>query len=500
MTVMKSRFPYIVLLCLMPLLGWSQSFDEMFAGMSELSLPLVNIQGEIDSVSTEYFVQGNITVAEYKDNTNEVNTYNCLVRYRGMLALTLPKKAFSVKLINEEGEKLNANLLGLRNDNTWILDAMGIDKLRMRNRVCFDIWNEYSHTMWDTNYGNRNGTVGAMVEVFINGAYNGIYCLSDKINRQLLNLRNARVDDDGSVTVKGLLYKGVGDYWSTLTSYDEESTDSVVWNDFELQYPEEYPSLQTWQPLMDIIDFNSLTDDEYFNAHYKEWYYLDNLIDYWVLLVALGITDMPYKNTFLSTPDINFDHRFMLTPWDLDACLGRGWDGSQEPGHSSLTRLNRFAPYNRILANYVDNFRGKVANRWEELTGTVLSPANVESHITAISQRFVESGAWEREYERWKNTKVRIGRNINAEVQYVMNWYCGNLEHITFDINRWRDDYDHNSSVNAYTITQLYNYLLGIDSTFYEELDFNKDGTITSADVTEAYSIILGQEDDTQNQ
>ena len=243
---MKGRFIHIVLLCLIPLLGWSQNFHKMVAGMNELSLPLINVEVDINSVSNEYFVPGHITIAEYKDSTVETNSYNCQLRYRGMLALTLPKKAFSVKLVDERGEKLDANLLGLRTDNSWILDAMGFDKLRMRNRVCFDIWNEYNHTVWNTNFDNRNGTVGTMVEVFINSRYHGIYCLSDKINRQLLNLKKAKEENDGSVTVKGLLYKGNGNSTSnTLLDYYEDSVDSVEWNQFELQYPDDYPSLQT---------------------------------------------------------------------------------------------------------------------------------------------------------------------------------------------------------------------------------------------------------------
>ena len=487
---MTKRFLHIILLCLFPLMGWTQDFDEMVAGMSEQSLPLVNVEVEIDSVSNLYFMPGRITFYEYKDFMVEINSYDCQVRYRGMLALSLPKKSFSIKLIDEDGENLDANLLGLRTGNAWILDAMGIDKLRMRNRLCFDIWNEFSHTMWDTKYGNRNGTVGTMVEVFINGQYNGIFCLSDKINRQLLNLRKAKVDENGNVTVKGLLYKGISDYWMTLTSYHEDNTDSVMWNDIELQYPDDYPSIQTWQPLMDLIDFNSQTDLEHFAAHYNEWYFEDNLIDYWVFLMALGISDMPYKNTFLSTPDINFDHRFMLTPWDLDACLGRGWNGNQL-SYLPHNRLDRFAPFNRLKVNNIDNFKQKLAQRWDQLIETYLSPTNIENHINAIAQRFIESGAWQREYQKWENTNVKIGQDINTEIQYIINWYISNLSHNNVYIDLWRDGYDPNSQITAYTITHLYNYLLGIDPTFYEHLDINKDGLITSSDITDAYTILL---------
>lgn len=472
-------------------MAWGQSFDEMAAAMNELSLPLVNLEVEIDSVNKYNYTLGSMTLIEYKDGIVKLDTFNCQVKYRGGSALLFSKKPFNIKLVDDEGEKLDANLLGLRTDNTWILDAMGIDKLRMRNRVCFDIWNEFSHTMWNTNYGNRNGTVGTMVEVFINGDYHGIYCLSDKINRQLLNLRKAKVEDDGSVTVKGLLYKGVA--WSALTGYHEGNTNSVTWDAFELQYPEDYPSLQTWQPLITLMDFNCETEMEYFIEHYNEWYYVDNLVDYWVFLIALGLTDQPYKNTFLSTPDINFEHRFMITPWDLDACLGRAWNGNLLGEYPSVTRLDNMGPYRRLKVNNIDGFKQKLAQRWQQLIENELSPANLESHINAIAQRFVESGAWQREYNKWKNTNVRIAENIEDEVQFVINWYIGNLVYANENIEVWSEGYDPLSHVDISTVTSIYNYLLGIDATFYERLDLNQDGIINTTDVTIAYNVLLEQ-------
>ena len=478
-----------ILLWLIPsVVGWAQTFDTMVSTMTQQSLPLVNLEFDTTMLNFQSFITGKITIAEHDSDSTIMSQYDCLVRMRGKTALFLPKKSFAVKLVDEYGEKLDANLLGLREENSWILDAMGIDRLRMRNRVCFDIWEEYSHTMWDTSFGNRNGTVGTMVEVFVNGDYNGIYHLSDKINRQLLNLRKAKVNSDSTVTIKGVLYKGKnGLITNTLMEYEQASVDTTMWNSFELQYPEDYPCQDAWQPLMDIIDFNGTTTDQYFAEHYNEWYYTSNLVDYWCLLVAFNIMDMPYKNTFLSTPDINFGHQYMLSPWDLDASLGRDYNGKVANYTAEFGRLNFYAPFNRLIAGNIDNFKGKIASRWAELTQTSLSPANLESHINAIAQRFVESGAWQREYERWQGTRVAINANINSEINYVKGWYGRNYNYISTGMAFWRED------INAHTVTLMYNYLLGDDGTFYDFLDLNRDGAITATDITIAYNIMLNQ-------
>lgn len=46
--------------------------------------------------------------------------------------------------------------------------------------------------------------------------------------------------------------------------------------------------------------------------------------------------------------------------------------------------------------------------------------------------------------------------------------------------------------VTAADITELYNYLLNNDMTYYNSLDVNGDGNITAADVTAAYDVLLG--------
>ena len=46
--------------------------------------------------------------------------------------------------------------------------------------------------------------------------------------------------------------------------------------------------------------------------------------------------------------------------------------------------------------------------------------------------------------------------------------------------------------VTAADLTELYNYLLNSDMTYYNSLDVNGDGNITAADVTAVYDILLG--------
>lgn len=57
---------------------------------------------------------------------------------------------------------------------------------------------------------------------------------------------------------RGLLYKCSRNDFSTallLPPLEEAPTDSVAWFDWDLEYPDDYPSAGAWQPLMDLMDF-----------------------------------------------------------------------------------------------------------------------------------------------------------------------------------------------------------------------------------------------------
>lgn len=159
-------------------------------------------------------------------------------------------------MVDGQGEELNANLFGLRRDKIWVLDAMAVDRIRMRNRVNFDVWNAMSRVPYDTELDRRNGTVGLFVELFINGEYHGLYCFTDKVNRKLLDLKKPRVDDKGQPIIRGVLYKGRE--WSSATrlrGYETDTTWQKKWNGWELAYPEDYPCEEAYLPLVRFIDY-----------------------------------------------------------------------------------------------------------------------------------------------------------------------------------------------------------------------------------------------------
>ncbi len=403
---------------------WETAISEY----NEYSLPLVNVEVDVSGLSKESYIPGHITIvdAEMRTEGKLMASFDCKLRYRGASSLQYEKKSFAIKLLDSDGEDLDANVFGIRKENDWILDAMAIDRIRMRNRVCFDIWNEISKTPYKTDFDNRNGTLGHFVEVYLNGDYHGLYCMTDKIDRKLLGLKKAKEQSDGSVYVRGVLYKG--EAWidaTRMAGYDmSKSFDEESWNGWELQYPDDYPCYDAWKPLMNLIDFCN-TRNAFFKLYYRQHFYYDNIVDYAIFIMAHNIIDNNVKNTHFSCPDINVNERFLITPWDLDCSLGGLYDGSHYDIYTKISELTSNYLYYQLYVYNVDNFRERMKERWQELLSGIMSADNFNARLDAYAKRFKESGAWQREYEKWNDNPVPL--DLDAELEYVKNWYVNNM-------------------------------------------------------------------------
>ena len=403
---------------------WETAISEY----NEYSLPLVNVEVDVSGLKKESYIPGHITIvdAEMRTEGRLMASFDCKLRYRGASSLKYEKKSFAIKLLDSDGEDLDVNVFGIRKENDWILDAMAIDRIRMRNRVCFDIWNEISKTPYKTDFDNRNGTLGYFVEVYLNGEYHGLYCMTDKIDRKLLGLKKAKEQSDGSVYVRGVLYKG--EAWTDatrMTGYDiSESFDGEAWNGWELQYPDDYPCYDAWKPLMNLIDFCN-TRNAFFKLHYRQHFYYDNLVDYALFIMGLNIIDNNVKNTHFSCPDINVNETFLITPWDLDCSLGGLYEGSHYEEYTKISELTSNYIYYQLYVYNVDNFRESMKERWQELSLGIMSPNSFNSRLDAYAKRFKESGAWQREYDKWNNNPVPL--DLDEELEYVKKWYVNNI-------------------------------------------------------------------------
>ena len=351
----------------------------------------------------------------------------------------LMKPSLNMKLRTADyTEEADSALLGMRSCSSWILDAMAIDRICMRNRVAFDIWNEFSRLPYETNFDGRNGTEGRFIEVYINDEYYGIYCLSDRINRKLLDLKKVKELDDGTMQVRGVLYKSGTQ--SILdqndAGYNEDYTACVVeWhNAWELSFPEDYASPAVWKPLQDAILRGTNV------AYIKKYFFLENLADFQLHVMALAIADnWGNKNHFLSVRNINKDinaedpddanrRRFVITPWDLDTSLGGNYIGACYNGNYEEFPLEIFyknAPYPISFLIGNAEYQAILKQRWIEGRKGAFSMKNVNKKLETYRDLFIKSGAWQRMIDRFGVTSSgpMLVADLAKEIGLIEKWY-----------------------------------------------------------------------------
>jgi hypothetical protein len=361
-------------------------------------------------------------------------------RTRGATASNyMMKPALNMKLCTADyAEEADYSLLGLRECSSLILDAMAIDRICMRNRVAFDIWNDFSRLPYETDFESRNGTEGRFLELFINGQYYGIYCLTDRINRKLLDLKKAQEKANGSTVIRGVLYKsGTNDIDNqNEPCFNEDSTACVIeWhNAWELTYPDEYGGMQAWQPLHDAI-LNGKSKD-----YVRKYFYLRNMADYQILIMALSISDnWGNKNHFLSVRNITKDiddsdpdeaarRRFVITPWDLDTSLGGSYDGSYYDGTYSdwaPQDISKNSPYPVSPVSGDEEYQALLKQRWIEGRQGAFSVDSVCTKMERYRDLFVNSGAWQRMVEHFDAQKdqPKYVHDLGREIELIEEWY-----------------------------------------------------------------------------
>ena len=140
---------------------------------------------------------------------------------------------------------------------------------------------------------------------------------------------------------------------------------------------------------------------------------------------AINIIDNNVKNTHFSCPDINVNETYLITPWDLDCSLGGLYEGSHYEEYTKISELTSNYIYYQLYVYNVDNFLESMKERWQELSLGIMYPNSFNSRLDAYAKRFKESGAWQREYDKWNNNPVPL--DLDEELEYVKKWYVNNI-------------------------------------------------------------------------
>ena len=395
-------------------------------------LPIIAIDGDFDS---DYHPA---TLAVIEPGERSALTLPAKAKYRGGITNqpNSHKHNFHVKLLDEQGNKVNVPLLGLRDDNNWILDAGQIDMARIRNHVAMDLWRDFSAKPYHFAHETRavNGSHSAYAELFVNGNYHGLYSLMEAIDRKQLQLKKF---DSRTGQIHGLLWKSVS--WdSPVRMYnvpDTYNNQLDTLGGMALKYPElDDLSPTDWEPLYNAANFVATSSDEDFGRHVGEYFDLPVLRDYYLLCQLLKAIDNRGKNMYWFIHDASADRRISVTPWDLDATAGQyytDWSSSDkrrcENPNLAMTMSHNL--FDRLIDLNAGGFYDHALVRYHQLRSSTFTLASLRQRYTAPLDMLKRSGTTQREKARWSGDSdiANLELDFDAQRTLLRNWFNDRL-------------------------------------------------------------------------
>ena len=142
-------------------------------------LPIIFIDTKQRCLDSKVTVKLPATIRVLDGKTNNVadsskaTQYNIGIKVRGSLSRAFPKPNYSIEFHDSTGKDINASLLGLPPSDDWILHGPYVDKSMVRN--------SFGH--WLFRQTGRYSPRTKHFDLYINGAYRGVYVLVERIKR-----------------------------------------------------------------------------------------------------------------------------------------------------------------------------------------------------------------------------------------------------------------------------------------------------------------------------
>ena len=332
-----------------------------------------------------------------------------LVRIHGASSQAYPKKSFAVTL-----EKA-VRLLDLRESPHWVLNAAAVDRSLMRHKLSYDLFRAMSGPG-----GKRYASGSRFVEVELNGNYQGVYLLMERVDGSLLELQKFQSNRVEHACIFKAIDHG-GDFASTgHDSYEQREPDPLV---------REY-----WKPLDELNRFVSRARDSAFRdpeTGIRSRFDVANAIDFHLLLLVTSNMDGYDKNLMVARdlPRTNAPSpRFFFVPWDYDATFGRNWEGSRVRTTAWLS--------NHLLDRLLEDpeYQRAYAARWKELRQTLFSEASILAMIDGNVRTL--GAAVRRNDARWAESMGGTGDGalFAKDIGEMKQWVSARLKWLDTEI------------------------------------------------------------------
>ena len=390
------------------------------------------------------------------------------IEIRGSSSRFFPKNSYGIETRDELGENLNVELLGMPEENDWVLHGPYSDKSLIRNLLAFKLGRDLGR------YASRV----VPVELVLNDQYWGQYMVMEKIKVDSNRVDIARLNPDendgddltGGYMVKLDKYDGEnsGDGWASPYRPPGYIRDEQ-YVFFQYHYPKIDEITQPQRQYIKdyVVEFESaLQSDLYTHPElgYAKYIDVDSFVDFLIAMEVTRNVDGYRLSTFLYKDKESKGGKLTLGPiWDFnlgfgnaDYCLGWAWDGWAYD-------FNDFCPgdywlipfwWDRLLSDPA--FKIKLKSRWTELREGVYRTSVILNYIDEQASYLDE--AQQRNFQKWPVLgnyvwpNSFVGNDYASEIAFLKEWIQLRLEWLDVSIGFVTavDDSNHEIEITPY--------------------------------------------------
>ncbi len=340
--------------------------------------------------------------------TDPFNDYNnkIAIQIRGSSSQMFPQKSYGFETLDTGGIQKDTMILGMPIENDWILYAPYDDKTCMRDVLTYSIANQTGH------YASRC----KFCELLINGQYQGIYVMMEKIKRDANRVNISKLttlDTVGSALTGGYIIKidkTTGNGGAGWNSLFPTSVGSNIY--FQYDYPSDVNILPVQKTyIQNYVDsFETVLSGNNFNDllnGYRKYIDVNSFIDYFILNEVSKNVDGYRLSTYLFKYKITHGGKLVAGPawdynlawWNANYCDGNLFTGWAYQFNSVCSGDQWEVPFwwDRLMQDPI--YVADLKCRWTQLRQTTLSLNSIDTFIDSVANYLTEATV--RHFQAW---------------------------------------------------------------------------------------------------
>lgn len=392
--------------------GWFRPPPTLFS-----HLPIVKIHTNGATIPDEpripawmeiIFTEGD-TSSQY--DVPNVYSGHIAIERRGESSSGFPKKQYSFETRTDSGTNRNVPLLGMPSENDWVLYAPYSDKSLVKNVLTYKLSRQMGEAAPRTRY----------VEVLLNGNYQGIYVLIEKIKQDDGRVDIATLlpqDDSGNELTGGYVIRNdkttgmpVNEYWNSPVNPPPGFLRSLY-----QYYDPDYEDL-VYKQRRYIHDFTVLFEETLLSSNFRDsvtgYRKYTDVFSYMHMMfineLSMNVDCYHFSTYFYKDKDSDGGKFFSGPVWDYNIAWGNVNYGDVNADDGFIyTRGGRMFHWKRMMD---DPWYANVAwSRWDELREHVLSWQNIEHIIDSCVT--LMGPAIDRNFEKWQVLGIDVWPNV----------------------------------------------------------------------------------------